>query len=159
MAIGKWIGGFLGLLGGGPLGMLAGIVLGALADSVFDSDNYFQPGDAGMGGGSFDSFQQRRQQGERNGFLFSLMVLVAHIIHADGRVMHSEMEYVRQTLRTNFGEQAVHEGEQILLKLFEKQKELGAMQYRSVIESAARQIAANMDYSTRMQLLNFLVIQ
>ena len=68
------------------------------------------------------------------------------------------MEYVRQTLRTNFGEQAVHEGEQILLKLFEKQKELGAMQYRSVIESAARQIAANMDYSTRMQLLNFLVI-
>ena len=72
--------------------------------------------------------------------------------------MHSEMECVRRTLRANFGEQAVHEGEQILLKLFEKQKEMGARQYRSVIESAARQIAANTDYAARLQLLNFLVI-
>ena len=31
--------------------------------------------------------------------------------------MHSEMEYVRQFLRHNFGEQAVSQGESILLKV------------------------------------------
>ena len=32
MAIGKWIGGFLGFITGGPLGGLAGLALGALFD-------------------------------------------------------------------------------------------------------------------------------
>lgn len=156
MAIGKWIGGFLGLLGGGPLGMLAGIVLGALADSVFDSDNYFQPGDAGMGGGSFDSFQQRRQQGERNGFLFSLMVLVAHIIHADGRVMHSEMEYVRRFLRINFSADAEREGEEILLRLFDEKKRMGAQRWTDQIIAVCQQLAYAMPTEQRLQLVAML---
>ena len=32
MALGKWIGGFLGLMAGGPLGAIAGFVLGSLFD-------------------------------------------------------------------------------------------------------------------------------
>ncbi len=169
MALGKWIGGVLGFMTGGPLGALAGFVLGTIFDNGIDSVNEPYNGRSTFDGdGSYRhgtsqeqqyrAHQQHIYEGQRNSFRFSFLVLASYIIKADGKVMHSEMEYVRQTLRTNFGEQAVHEGEQILLKLFEKQKELGAMQYRSVIESAARQIAANMDYSTRMQLLNFLVI-
>lgn len=169
MAVGKWIGGFLGFMTGGPLGALAGFVLGSIFDNGLDSVN--QPyegrstfdGDGSYGHGSsqeqqYRAHQQQVYEGQRNSFRFSMLVLASYIIKADGKVMHSEMECVRQTLRANFGEQAVHESEQILLKLFEKQKEMGTQQYRSVIESAARQIATNMDYSTRLQLLNFLVI-
>lgn len=50
--------------------------------------------------------------------------MASYIIRADGRIMHSEMEYVRQFLRMNFGEEAVIQGEQILLNLFEQRKQM-----------------------------------
>lgn len=148
MGAGKWIGGVLGFITGGPLGALAGYALGSLFEHGLNEVN------------RQDTGQQERNssEGQRNSFMFSLLVLASYIIKADGKVMHSEMELVRRMLRDNFGEQAVHEGEQILLKLFEKQKEMGAAQYRSVISSATTQIAGNFDYSSRLQLLNFLVI-
>ena len=37
--MGKWIGGFLGLITAGPLGALAGFVLGAIFDSSVDAVN------------------------------------------------------------------------------------------------------------------------
>lgn len=157
MAIGKWIGGFLGLLSGGPLGMLAGIVLGALADSVFDEDNYFQPGDAGMGDDAADAaWQRRQQQGNRNGFLFSLMVLAAHIIHADSRIMHSEMEYVRRFLRTNFSADAEREGEDILLRLFDEKKRMGQAEWMRQIVAVCQQLAFAMPTEQRLQLIAML---
>ena len=154
MALGKWIGGFLGLLSGGPLGMLAGIVLGAIFDSAF-SDEYSLT-DADMGNYSSAQRQARQQQGERNGFLFSLMVLSAHIIHADGRIMHSEMEYVRRFLRQNFSAQAETEGEEILLKLFEQKKRMGASRWNEEITAVCRQLAFAMPQEQRLQLIAFL---
>ena len=64
--------------------------------------------------------------GQRNSFLFSMLVMASYIIRADGRIMHSEMEFVRQFLRVNFGEASVSEGERILLNLFEQRKAHGA---------------------------------
>ena len=154
MAIGKWIGGFLGLLSGGPIGMLAGIVLGAIFDSAF-SDEYSLTG-ADMGDYSSAQRQARQQQGERNGFLFSLMVLVAHIIHADGRIMHSEMEYVRRFLRQNFSTQAETEGEEILLKLFEQKKRMGTSRWNDEITAVCQQLAFAMPQEQRLQLIAFL---
>lgn len=152
MAIGKWIGGFLGLMSGGPLGMLAGIVLGAIFDAVFDENNYFTPEEQA-------AQQQRtypRQQGDRNGFLFSLMVLAAHIIHADGRIMHSEMEFVRRFLRTNFSDVAEKEGEEILLKLFDEKKRMGNVAWQRQILAVCQQIAFAMPHEQRLQLVAFL---
>jgi len=85
-------------------------------------------------------------------------VLSSYIIKADGKVMHSEMETVRSFLRRNFGEVSVGEGERILFNLFEQQKRMGASLFRNTIYDACRQIAANMEYSQRLQLLNFLVM-
>ena len=168
MAFGKWLGGVLGFMSGGPLGALAGFALGALFDKGVDSVNQPYTNNTFDGDGSYDhnasqqqqyrAHQQQVYEGQRNSFRFSLLVLASCIIKADGKVMHSEMEFVRQFLRTNFCEAAVHDGEQILLKLFEKQKEMGSLQYRGVIDSAARQMAQNLDYAARLQLLNFLVI-
>ena len=153
MAIGKWIGGFLGLLSGGPLGMLAGIVLGAVADSVFDSDNYIQP----TAGSRAYTYQRSRDEiGARNGFLFSLMVLAAHIIHADRRVMHSEMEYVRLFLRTNFSVDAEREGESILLKLFDEKKRMGDAAWLQEITAVCQQLAYAMPMEQRLQLVAML---
>lgn len=152
MAAGKWIGGFLGFMTGGPLGALAGFALGALFDKGLDSVNEDSSNQQAY------AHSNRSYEGQRNSFMFSLLVLASYIIKADGRVMHSEMELVRRFLRQNFGEQAKQQGEEILLKLFKQQKRLGMAEYRTVIQDSCHQIRANMIYEQRLQLLNFLVM-
>ena len=152
MAAGKWIGGFLGFMTGGPLGALAGFALRALFDKGLDSVNEDSSNQQAY------AHSNRSYEGQRNSFMFSLLVLASYIIKADGRVMHSEMELVRRFLSQNFGEQAKQQGEEILLKLFEQQKRLGMAEYRTVIQDSCHQIRANMAYEQRLQLLNFLVM-
>ena len=142
----KWIGGFLGLLHGGPLGALAGFVLGAMFDMFTERASNFTP----------EEQRAYEPQGQRNGFLFSLMVLSAHIIHADSKIMHSEMEYVRRFLRTNFSAQAESEGQEILLRLFEQKKQMGQAQWNAQIQAVCRQLAAVMPQEQRLQLVAFL---
>ena len=170
MAVGKWIGGFLGWMAGGPLGALAGYLLGSLFDSGLDFVN--TPGNSGTfgegsgRGGGFrayeeayrSAYQQQQAQGNRNSFLFSLLVLASYIIKADGRAMHSEMEMVRQMLRQNFGNNAVSQGNEILTKLFNEQKQQGWNRFKQTVIDCCQQINRNMDYSQRLQLLNFLVM-
>ena len=151
MGAGKWIGGILGFMTGGPLGALAGFALGALFDNSTKSDN----------GGMFGQTQPEDTgyTGHRNSFLFSMLVMASYIIRADGRIMHSEMEYVRQFLRRNFGEQAVNEGQQILLNLFEERKRMEQQNpyaFKNTSRDCGRQIAANLSSEERLQLLSFL---
>ena len=161
MAYGKWIGGFLGFMTAGPLGALAGMVLGGVFDTMLDAVN--TPGTQGTfdGQSGFESqayTRQRTYQGQRNSFLFSMLVLASYIIKADGKVMHSEMELVRNMLRQNFGEVGRSQGDDILRKLFDEQKRVGASSFRNTVMQCCQQIACNMDYSQRLQLLNFLVM-
>lgn len=154
--IGRWIGGFLGfIVTGSPLGALAGYALGSLFDS---DDDGAASGGRDYGQQQYGDRQRQPYEGERNAFLFSLLVLASYIIKADGKVMHSEMNLMRQWLRTNFGEGAQAEGEDILRKLFEQQKTLGAAEYRSAVMSSCQQIRQHMSYEQRLQLLNFLVM-
>ena len=170
---GSWIGGTLGtMLGSGILGTLAGFCLGSIIDEVMDSradsnnynannqDHYSQ-------GNGYQQYQYGWQNGtpnaqtyeeQRNSFLFSMLVLSSYIIKADGKIMHSEMEFVRQFLRQNFGEQAVNQGQEILLKLFEVQKQQGEQEFRKTIHQSCTEIKHYMDVSQRLQLLNYLVI-
>ncbi len=161
MAFGKWIGGILGFMSGGPLGALAGIVMGGVFDSMLDSVN--TPETQGVYGDQASyrartAYGTRTDYGQRNSFLFSMLVLSSYIIKADGKVMHSEMELVRNMLRQNFGEMACQQGEEILRKLFEQQKRVGESQFKHTVADCCRQIAMNMDYAQRLQLLNFLVM-
>ena len=148
MGYGKWIGGLMGFMTMGPLGALAGFAIGSLFDNANANEN--MTGDSG---------QQDEFMGQWNSFLFSMLVMASYIIRADGRIMHSEMEYVRNFLRNNFGEAAVSEGEQILLNLFEKRKQMdktNPMAFRNTINQCGQQIAENMTYEERLQLLSFL---
>lgn len=152
MGAGKWIGGFLGLLKGGPLGAIAGWALGSLADRAFEnraSESSSAP--------SRQQTAQQRREGERNGFLFSLMVLSADVIQADGRIMHSEMEAMRRFLRNSFGQDAETQGDEIIRRLFERRKQMGETWWRTQILDCCRQISTVMSVEQRLQLIAYLV--
>ncbi len=171
--VGCWIGGTLGtMLGSGILGTLAGFCLGSIIDEMMDSradsndyntnkQDYYSQGNGYKQyqyGGQNGSSNAHSNEGQRNSFLFSMLVLSSYIIKADNKIMHSEMEFVRQFLRQNFGEQAVNQGQEILLKLFEIQKQQGIQVFRNTIHQSCAEIKHNMDVSQRLQLLNYLVI-
>lgn len=152
MGLGKWIGGIVGFMAAGPLGALAGYAIGSMFENK-DEDNY-----SGGGYGGRTTYENPGY-GQRNSFLFSLLVMASYIIKADGKVMHSEMEFVRRFLRANFGEQAVNEGNQILLNLFEQRKKMDAnnpMAFKNTIYECGVQIKQNLGYEERLQMLNFL---
>ena len=170
---GSWIGGTLGtMLGSGILGTLAGFCLGSIIDKMMDSradsndyntnkQDYYSQGNGYKQyqyGGQNGSSNAHSNEEQRNSFLFSMLVLSSYIIKADNKIMHSEMEFVRQFLRQNFGEQAVNQGQEILLKLFEIQKQQGIQVFRNTIHQSCAEIKHNMDVSQRLQLLNYLVI-
>ena len=171
--VGCWIGGTLGtMLGSGILGTLAGFCLGSIIDKMMDSradsndyntnkQDYYSQGNGYKQyqyGGQNGSSNAHSNEEQRNSFLFSMLVLSSYIIKADNKIMHSEMEFVRQFLRQNFGEQAVNQGQEILLKLFEIQKQQGIQVFRNTIHQSCAEIKHNMDVSQRLQLLNYLVI-
>ena len=164
MALGKWIGSALGwiLSGGNVLGAIAGYCIGSLlsdATSTAERDNGFNGnGNTFRNDYSDTQFNQRPFEEDRNSFLFSMLVLSSYIIKADGKIMHSEMNCVRNFLRNNFGEQAVRQGEDILLKLFEMQKQQVATTFKETIRKSCVEISFHMNIGQRLQLLDYLII-
>lgn len=126
------------------MGAIAGYALGSLYEKFSESTMRV---DYGYG---------ERNEGERNSYLFSLLLLSAQVIQADGRIMHSEMEFVRRTLRESFGAEAEAQGDEILRKLFERRKALGEREWNAQIIACCRQMATAMTEEQRLQLLAFL---
>lgn len=150
MGYGKWIGGIVGFMAAGPLGALAGYAIGSLFENNAETDFNTT--------GRYTR-EESTAYGQRNSFMFSLLVMASYIIRADGKIMHSEMEFVRQFLRRNFGEVAVNEGNQILLNLFEQRKRMDAnnpQAFKNTIFECGVQIKNNLGYEERLQLLSFL---
>lgn len=164
MALGKWIGSALGwiLSGGNVLGAIAGYCIGSMlseATSTAERENGFNGnGNTFRNDYSDTQFNQRPFEEDRNSFLFSMLVLSSYIIKADGKIMHSEMNCVRNFLRNNFGEQAVRQGEDILLKLFEIQKQQGTTTFKETIRKSCVEISFHMNIGQRLQLLDYLII-
>lgn len=158
----KWIGGFLGFMAGGALGGFIGFLIGSFVDNVISTkqmESYDLGEDYDNENGAYRRYasESEKNEGDRNSFLFSMLLLSAYIIKADGKVMHSEMEFIRNFLRTNFGENSVQQGEDIILKLFEQQNKTDRLTYQRKIQKCCAQIAYNLDYETRLQLMSFLV--
>lgn len=77
----------------------------------------------------------------------SLLVLVAAVMKADGTVVKSELDYVKQFFVRQFGQESAKQAT-LMLKDILKQD----IPVRDVCE----QIKSNMDYSSRLQLLHLL---
>lgn len=150
----KWIAGFLGWVTWGPIGALLGILAGSVIDSYIGVSNQLPEGDS--------SSQQSRSQTQRqyagtrgysaeeqrNSFLVSLLVLSAAVIKADGRTLQSELDYVKDFVRRNFGEDTVPQAMR-MLEQFTRQD--------VNIYEVGPQIARYMNYSQRLQLFHYLV--
>jgi len=146
MGYAKWIGAALGAFALGPIGAFAGFALGSLFEGLSSNGESY--------GNTSSHFQTENTQ--RNGFLFSFLLLSSHIIMADGKIMHSEMEFVRKMLRSTFGADAVEQGEEILKKLFEKRKQIGDSAWNQQIMAACQQMRLQLTEEQRLSLLSFL---
>lgn len=154
----KWIGLTSGFMNThSALGAIAGFVIGSIIDYMFDDSNKSKAKKQ-----EYSEFRDEPEASEhteedtRDRFLFSLLVLAAHVIQADGRIMHSEMEWVRGWLRTNFGEESVEQGNNILLKIFEYCKLRGESAWQDQIRQACGEMVGFMPMEHRIQLVAML---
>ena len=143
MGLGKWIGGWLGwVMSQSILGAMVGYALGSMFDSLFGGGDERIEDDSSSSYGGWqqtDSYEnQRAAEGDRNSFLFSLMVLAAHIIQADGKIMHSECQEMARQMQ--------HEHRlQLMAFLCEIAKADGNL--ADVELKALRQVAVNLSLS------------
>ncbi|MCX6249125.1 MAG: TerB family tellurite resistance protein [Bacteroidetes bacterium] len=125
---GKWVGGGLGWVFGGPIGAILGFAMGSMLDGVRISSNVYK-GTA------------------RDDFAMSLLVLSAAVMKADGKVVKSELDYVKNFFLAQFG---VDETERLLPILREILKQ------DINVPDVSIQIGQYMDYSSRLQLMHYL---
>jgi DnaJ like chaperone protein len=130
----KWIGGGLGWVMGGPLGAVLGFVVGSVFDNASPSETR-------------TTYRGRTYTTTTGDFTISLLVLVAAVMKADGRVVKTELEYVRAFLVRQFGQEAAREA-LVLLRDILKQN--------IPVADVCRQISRNMEYSSRLQLMHML---
>ena len=86
---GKWIGGGLGWAFGGPIGAILGYAIGSMFDGASDSP-----------------YLHARQHGgaTRSGdFGISLLILAGEVMKADGKVLKSELDYIKTFFVQQFG--------------------------------------------------------
>lgn len=131
---GKWIGAGLGAFAGGPIGAIIGFTVGSMID------------------GSSDAIKTATRTGysgqiTTGGYVMSLLVLTAAVMKADGKVLKSELDYVKKFMVHNFGEASATEAIRMLRDLLEQ---------TIPVNEVCNQIQRNMNYSARLQLLHFL---
>jgi DnaJ like chaperone protein len=127
----KWVAGGLGWVFLGPIGGILGFTLGAL----LDAPGFSQPRLGGRG---------RTTTGD---FAMSFLVLIAAVMKADGKVLKSELDYVKQYLIQSFGAESAKEALGMLRDILKQEIPL---------TDVTRQIRQHMNYSTRLQLLHLL---
>jgi DnaJ like chaperone protein len=140
---GKWIGGSLGWVLGGPIGGLLGFVFGSMFDGMQGGEYEYRPPIGNQQTGEYGG-QTHTKAGD---FTVSLLVLAAAIMKADGRVLKSELEYVRTFLSRQFGEQVANQNILMLREVLKKDYDL---------REVSGQIGRYMDYASKLELLHFL---
>lgn len=136
LQFGKWLGGGLGWALGGPLGGILGFALGSALDaaSVTVKDD--------------KTLEHDRYSNTHVGdFTASLLVLSAAVMKSDGRVMQSELDYVKKFLARQFGE-ANAQQQLLMLKEILKQD--------IPLHQVCNQIKHFMPHSERLQIIHYL---
>ena len=135
MGFGKWIAGALGWAMFGPIGGILGYYFASRAEKLSEA-------------AAQQAEEQSWNQGQRNSFLMSLLVLSTAVIKADGKTTSQELSTLRSFFARNFGPQAGNEAEEIVKDLLTKDFNL---------YEVCGQIRSCMDYSQRLQLYHYLV--
>ena len=126
----KWIAGGLGWAFFGPIGGLLGFALGSMMDSQAQQ-----------------TIPGQQKQTTTGAYAMSLLVLMAAVMRADGKVVRSELDYVKQYFVKAFGHDAANEGIRMLGDLLKQE---------IPVRDVSLQIKQNLDYASRLQLIHLL---
>jgi DnaJ like chaperone protein len=132
---GKWLGGGLGWALGGPLGGVLGFALG----SAFDASEVTVQTSSGTAGGSGPIGV--------GDFAASLLVLSAAVMKSDGKTLKSELDFVKNFLTNQFGEDKAQQ-QILMLKEILKQD--------IPLHDVCIQIKQYMPHSQRLQIIHYL---
>ena len=138
MSVGKWILGTLGFVVGGPIGSIIGVLIASLFDKDISTDK-------DSSGSRRASRTQRTTAGDVR---VSIIVLIACVIKSDGRVLKSEISYIKPFLLKTFGESGAKQALLLLKELLKQDIDAKAV---------AQQIGQYINYSTRLELVHLLL--
>lgn len=133
----KWITGALGFVMSGPIGAIIGVAMGHFLEELGKSSATLQ--------NQSTNTQYSRQP--HNEFSISLMVLMAAVMKADGKVLKSELDYTKQYLIKLFGVEVATEAIHLLKDIIKQE---------IPVAEVAQQIGSNMQYAARVQLIHIL---
>ncbi len=126
----RWITGGLGWAFFGPIGGIVGFLIGSVVD------------------GSQTRTQRTVTGATTPGdFAIRMLVLIAAVMKADGKVLKSELDYVKNYFVQAFGESSAGEAIMMLRDILKQDID---------IREVSLQIKARMDYSSRLQLIHLL---
>ena len=138
MSLGKWILGGLGFAVGGPIGSIIGVLIATLFEKN-GSDNQTA---------SSTNRTFRAQRTTAGDVRVSIIVLIACVIKSDGRVLKSEINYIKPFLLKTFGEAGAKQALLLLKELLKQDIDAKAV---------AQQIGQHINYSTRLELVHLLL--
>lgn len=129
---GRWVGAGLGFIfGGGVIGGIIGYVIGNVFSGWTEDDISRNMGDTAP----------------KRDFNVSLLVLSAAIMKADGKLLKSELDYVKRFFLKNFGQERAENYIKLLREILVQDYDL---------HEVGQQIGGVMDYSSRLELLHYL---
>ena len=97
--------------------------------------------------GSSDKSYKQVAQSQAGDFMVSLLVLFAKVMKADGKLLKSELDYVKSFLKRNLSRQQ----SQVFIKMFQ---EILKQEYSTA--EVCKQIQKSMDHPSRLELLHVL---
>lgn len=138
MSLGKWILGGLGFAVGGPIGSIIGVLIATL----------FEKNGADNQTSSSTNRTFRAQRTTAGDVRVSIIILIACVIKSDGRVLKSEINYIKPFLLKTFGEAGAKQALLLLKELLKQDIDAKAV---------AQQIGQHINYSTRLELVHLLL--
>lgn len=136
---GKWLGGALGWALGGPVGGILGFAFGAIYD-----DNTLNAEGKRRRIPSYESTRHHTSPGD---FGAALLILSAAVMKADGKVMKSELNYVKDFFERQFGISSATEQVAALKSI---------LQQEIPLKEVCEQIRYYMEHPMRLQLIHYL---
>jgi len=131
----KLLWGGLGWVVAGPIGAILGYAYGSMS-----SNTNFQK--------SYWTRQTTHSSPTKHGdFVISVLVLLAKVMKADGKLLRSELDYVKRFLKTQFG---INQTKELML-IF---KDILEQDYP--LRDVCRQIQRSMDHPSRLELIHIL---
>jgi DnaJ like chaperone protein len=137
---GKILGGGLGWAFGGPLGALIGVAIGGILDTGSGKQVQAQAGQRPYGAASHQATQA-------SDFGAALITLSAVVMKADGKILKSEIQFVRQFFQAQFGTPRTNEYIRLLQEVLKQD---------IPVREICFQIRTNMEHPLRLELLRYL---